>query len=155
MPVKLSRRRERFCQEYIKTNSLAQAARNAGYPDNGHDYASKQGHRLMKSDEVQARLVELARDAVSLTELTPEMVLGGISKIALSGEQEGARVRAWELLGKAHRLFVERSETTVTDNAAALETLIAKLTAENPALGASMAQALGVKQEDSEGHTIQ
>lgn len=158
--ARLGLRREAFCREYLKTGIAAEACRRAGYPDGAHEYAAKQGHRLMRNDEVNARLDEMLAEAaaksVKMQDFTPDMIFGLILDKAMNGTQEGAQVRCLELMAKAKRMLVDRIETQPGDKAQALETLVAKITEADPLMGAYMAKSLGLEpQGPKPGETVQ
>lgn len=113
-------------------DSGAEAARQAGYSQ-----ARNEAYRMTTSDDavLQAEnfLAELTEDAELAKGLTGEHVLAGLLKEARTCETDGARVRSWELLGKAKRLFVDQIE--IQDSSpdqvmAALKTVLPSETAQ-------------------------
>ena len=110
----LTPRQERFAREYIVDRNGAQAAIRAGYSAKG---ASQQGSKLLALDKVRARVDELSKVAVSKTDMTVEWVLQNLRREALDAESNaGSRVRALELIGKYHGMFVDRVETRELGN---------------------------------------
>lgn len=80
------------------------AGKAAGYaPKSAH----VQAHRAIMKDKVQNALAEMARDSITLNDLTPDMIAGGLLKEAQGAQTDGARVRAYELLGKTKRMFAD------------------------------------------------
>lgn len=73
-----------------------QVADEAGYSDRFSAH-----NALTTNDHMQDRVSELLEDGLELDQLTPELVVNGLWKIAHGADTPpGAAVRAWELLGK-------------------------------------------------------
>lgn len=129
---KLTPKQERFVAEYIIDLNATQAAMRAGYSEKT---AYSQGQRLLKDVEIQALLSKKIANASEKLDLSAERVLRGLFEEAtLKGEgaSHAARVSAWGLLGKYHKLFTDRIEAdisadvTVTDARGQLESVIAR-----------------------------
>jgi hypothetical protein len=56
----------------------------------------------------------LKDEAVTGSVLRANEVLEGVSEIARNGETESARLRAFELMGKYHKLFTDKQDVNVT-----------------------------------------
>jgi phage terminase small subunit len=70
--VVLSPKRERFCQEYIKSHNGTQAAKNAGYSENS---ANEQAARLIAIDSIKDRIAQLEKPIAERLGLDTEWVL--------------------------------------------------------------------------------
>ncbi len=81
MPVLKNARHERFAQNITKGMSATKAYTKAGYKSTGHA-AEANGARLMRKDEVQARVAELTAPAVAETQATVERVLQELVRLA-------------------------------------------------------------------------
>lgn len=128
----LTPKQQRFVDEYLLDVNATQAAIRAGYSEKT---AYSQGQRLLKNVEVEKFLSERARSASQKVDLSAERVLRGLYEEATrtgDGASHGARVSAWGLLGKYHKLFTDRieaditSDVTVTDARGQLESAIAR-----------------------------
>jgi phage terminase small subunit len=71
-PVVLSPKRERFCQEYIKSHNATEAAKAAGYSKRS---ATSQGPRLMENAEVRSRIAQLERPIAKKLAIDTEWVV--------------------------------------------------------------------------------
>ena len=123
-------KREAFCQAYAadpKGNATA-AARAAGYADSA---AANTGYRLLLCGEIKARIDEIRAEIVAAVPEAdgagPDYVLGQLKRIADESGSDTARVRALELLGKVHRLFVEVTEERTPEREMTDEECIAAL----------------------------
>ncbi len=81
MPVLKNARHERFAQNITKGMSATKAYTKAGYKSTGHA-AEANGARLMRKDEVQARVAELMAPAVAETQATVKRVLQELVRLA-------------------------------------------------------------------------
>lgn len=110
----LTDKQARFVQEYLKDCNGTQAAIRAGYSEKT---AQEQSSRLL-SNVMVAAAIKAGQTAVSEKALiTAEMVVNGLKGEAEyygEGSSHGARVSAWEKLGKHLGMFVERHEVTQT-----------------------------------------
>ena len=122
----LTTKQEAFVAAYLGAahGNATEAARMAGYKTPGQE-----GHRLLKNAEISARVQEQVKRAAA----SADDVLAELADIALapwtefvevlSRDREGRpqkikmdltnKVKALELLGKYHSLFVERQEVNV------------------------------------------
>ncbi len=116
----LTHKQQLFIEHYLGAarGNATEAARLAGYAGND-DTLAHAGHGNLAHPEIAAR-VKRKVDAVGLTK---DAILDALASIvAIPNEQFfgagrdskvslGDKVRALELLGKYHRLWVERQET--------------------------------------------
>lgn len=79
--VKLSAKKEKFCQEYVIDYNMTQAAIRAGYSVRT---ARQQGSRLLMKVDVVARVRELQRTIGLRLEVSQERVLKEFAKIAFT-----------------------------------------------------------------------
>lgn len=127
----LSGKIERFCEEYLVDYNATQAAIRAGYKENS---AANQGSRLLKNDEVFARVRELQEEfnkkrcfdeknrvlnelwgiAEKAMQKTPVMVWDSAKHAYVpSGEwafDGKTATKALELIGKMSGMFSEKTE---------------------------------------------
>jgi phage terminase small subunit len=101
----LTNKRKVFVYEYVKCWNATEAARRAGYKQ-----PNTQGPRLLVNDGVKARIKEVLDDAA----MSSEECLQLLSDIA-RGDQPAhpSQLKALELVGKAHAMFIDRSKTEV------------------------------------------
>jgi phage terminase small subunit len=109
-----------FVMEYLKDLNATQAAIRAGY---SKKTASSQGERLLRNAKVQAAVTKGREKLAAKVEVTTERVLGGLLAEAMADDGpmcKGARVKAWELLGKHLGLLTDRSKVEVSGDVSAL-----------------------------------
>lgn len=101
-------KQRRFVQEYLVDLNATQAAIRAGY---SAKTAYSQGQRLLKHVEVAAAIAKGKQKRSDALELTQDDVVRGLHEIASDSDaQTGARVSAWNLLGKHLAMFSEKHE---------------------------------------------
>lgn len=110
-----SPKQRRFAIEYAIDHNATQAAIRAGYSERSAHVAAA---RLLKNDKVAAIIEKEEAKHAKRSQMSADQVLAELAKIATSEKISSARVRALELLGKYHGLFVERvqHEGTATGN---------------------------------------
>lgn len=111
---KLTPKQAAFVREYLIDLNATQAAKRAGYSP---ATSNEQGARLLANASVKAAIEAAQNVRASKVELTAEMVLAGLLKEATrqdGTETQGAKVRAWELLGKHLGMMTDRSKMEVT-----------------------------------------
>ena len=95
--MKLTAKQERFCQEYILDLNATQAAIRAGYSEKtAKDIGCQNLAKLYISD----RIAEMQEEIRSRNDVTIDFVINGIKEIAVQGEQENNRLKAFDMLGK-------------------------------------------------------
>lgn len=101
--MSLTTKRIKFVEEYLRCWNASEAARRAEYA-----YPGTEGHRLLQIAEIQEYIkVRLAEVAMSADE-----VLQRLADKARGDDRD--TLRALELIGKHHRLFVDVQEATTT-----------------------------------------
>jgi hypothetical protein len=118
-PKPLSPRQALFCQRVILGDSLRSAYRSAYANDTGSDASiSASANKLMKDPRVKHILEEAWEEtAEHLSEdlaASKRYVLKGLLALSKKAKQEGTRLKALELMGKAAGLF---TPTDVQDKA--------------------------------------
>ena len=129
----LSPRREKFSQEMVKTGNASEAARRAGY---AKPTANREGSRLMKNDQVQARIDEIQAQALDAEDITAELIAKALLHEALTAESDAARVSA---LGKlANWRGMNSFNFTENTEQVDLHKVVDNLAADNPELRATL-----------------
>ncbi len=108
-------RQLRFVAEYVKDLNATQAYIRAGYSKGG---AAQAADKLLRNAEIQVAIATRQMVIGDRLEITAEKILRDLEasrKAAHSADQHSAAIRAAELLGKHIGMFVDRSETTVTE----------------------------------------
>lgn len=123
----LTARQARFVEEYTVDHNGRQAAIRAGYSPNGAEVTAS---RLIRMSNVASALAAKEEIVTERVELTAELVLQGLLKIAMHGDREANKVRAWELLGKHLALFTDRMEISQVPDSALVRSWIDALTAD-------------------------
>ena len=118
-PKPLSPRQVLFCQRVIQGDSLRTAYRNAYANDTGSDASiSASANKLMKDPRIKHILDEAWEEtAEHLSEdlaASKRYVLKGLLALSKKAKQEGTKLKALELMGKAAGLF---TPTEVQDKA--------------------------------------
>lgn len=118
-PKPLSPRQVLFCQGVIQGKSLRQAYRDAYANDTGSDASiSASANKLMKDPRIKKVLEEAWEETVeNLSEdlaASKRYVLKGLLALSKKANQEGTKLKALELMGKACGLF---TPTEVQDKA--------------------------------------
>lgn len=128
----LTPKQQRFVDEYLIDLNATQAAIRAGY---AAKTANREGSRLLSNVDISHAIATKAANTAERLDLSAERVLRGLFEEATrtgDGASHGARVSAWGLLGKYHKLFTDRieaditSDVTVTDARGQLESAIAR-----------------------------
>lgn len=111
---KLSPKQEAFCIEYAVDLNATQAAIRAGYsPKTAYSI----GNENLKKPEIVARLADIVKDRCDKADINAQFVLDGIKEIATAEDtRDGDKLRAFELLGKYLKMFVDKQEIDHTTN---------------------------------------
>jgi len=109
---KLTLKQERFCAEYVIDLNAKQAAIRAGYSEKG---AKENASRMLTYDNVKKEVEKLQSEVGARNEITADFVLNGIKDIALDGEQETNRLRAFEMLGKYAGIYEKDNAQSKTE----------------------------------------
>ena len=98
----LTPKQEAFARKVLELGDKS-AAYRAAYDAGGMQAKSVNiaACKLAKQPNVAARIAELNAEAVTKAELTREDILRGLKHEAGTAKEGSARVRSWELLGKA------------------------------------------------------
>ena len=136
--MSLTAKQERFVAEYLIDLNATQAAIRAGY---AVKTANREGSRLLSNVDIAEAIAANAGKTAEMLDFSAERVLRGLFEEATrqgEGSSHGARVSAWGLLGKYHKLFVDRVEAdvtgdlTVTDARTKLQSLISRQNVGSP-----------------------
>lgn len=106
----LTRRRERFCREYVKDFNGARAARDAGY---AAESADVEGSRLLVDARVAARVAELIAEREAADSVTEERIIQELNRIAFVNQ---ADLASWADTG----VTLNGSDTLTPDQTAAI-----------------------------------
>ena len=128
--AKLTPRQQRFCDEYLIDLNATQAAIRAGYSKNTakqigqqnltkvdlknyiqEQMAAKQKELIADSDEVMRYLTSVLRGKSEAHVLARDEI--GADKIISKPPDEKERLKAAELLGKAHMIFTEKIQQEI------------------------------------------
>lgn len=136
MRDKLTPKQERFCEEYLIDMNATQAAIRAGYSKKTAGsiglenlekpmiraridaiMEQKKDAAIAKSDEVLRYLTSVMRGETTSTVVVTEGVGEGVSEARTmeKAPDERERLKAAELLGKAHQIFTEKVEVSAAD----------------------------------------
>lgn len=130
--LKLTIKQAKFAEAYVETGDAAKAYEQAGYYFGKKSTAYTEGYKLLKIPLVSARIDELMEKLQNKRIASAEEVLEYLTSV-MRGEKQDEVVtiydgvtnrarkevdardknKAAELLGKRHRLFVDKIEQTV------------------------------------------
>ena len=108
-------KQERFVAEYVKDLNATQAYIRAGYSKGG---AAQAAEKLLRNTEIQAAIADKQQVIGERLEITAAKVLQDLEdarRNAMATMEWGPAIRAAELLGKHIGMFVDRSETVITE----------------------------------------
>jgi phage terminase small subunit len=132
--AKLTEKQQRFCNEYLVDLNATQAAIRAGYSEKtarvigqenllkpaikeyiGKRMAAKEASLVADSDEVMRYLTSVMRGESKAEVIVVEGCGDGISEARAmkKAPDEKERLKAAELLGKAHMIFTEKVQQEV------------------------------------------
>lgn len=128
--AKLTPRQQRFCDEYLIDLNATQAAIRAGYSEKTakqigqrlltnvdlknhikERMAAKEKELIADSDEVMRYLTSVLRGKSEAHVLARDEI--GAERILLKPPDEKERLKAAELLGKAHMIFTEKVQQEI------------------------------------------
>lgn len=109
----LTTKQKLFVEAYLAEPNATKAARKAGYKGSNDTLASV-GKENLRKPQIARLLEERVQKAV----ITADEVLHGIREIAVAGEKQGDRLRAYELLGKHLALFTEKQDVNLSGEVA-------------------------------------
>lgn len=139
----LTPKQQQFVAEYLIDLNATQAAIRAGYSPKT---ANEQGARLLANASVAQLVAEGAEKRIRKAEVTAQDVIEGLYTEATrvgEGASHGARVQAWGLLGKYHKMFTDRIEAdisgdiTVTDAKSKIQRIVSSIAAARTGQGGS------------------
>ena len=107
----LSRKQQRFIEEYVANNGNGSAAvRAAGYSTSSSDVVRQQATENLAKPHIRSAIAgEIARLGKEITPGRVQRRLDEISHSAQSAGQFGPAVRAEELLGKSIGMWIDQS----------------------------------------------
>lgn len=130
MAVNLTAKQKRFCDEYLIDLNATQAAIRAGYSEKTakqigqrlltnvdlknhikERMAAKEKELIADSDEVMRYLTSVLRGKSEAHVLARDEI--GAERILLKPPDEKERLKAAELLGKAHMIFTEKVQQEI------------------------------------------
>ena len=100
--MKLRDKQKKFCEEYLIDLNATQAAIRAGYSEKTADVI---GCENLVKPNIAAYIAEKQAEASDRTSITVDFVLNGIKDIAVEGEQENNRLKAFDMLSKHLGLY--------------------------------------------------
>jgi phage terminase small subunit len=103
----LTQKQKLFVEAYLANPNATEAARKAGYKGSDETLAVV-GHENLRKPQI-SKLIEVR---VETAIITANEVLHGVKKIALEGDRDADRLKAYELLGKNLKLWTDKTELT-------------------------------------------
>lgn len=122
--AKLTDKQKRFVQEYLIDLNATQAYIRAGYKVKSEDVAAVMGSRLLRNDNVRLKLNQAMQKREERTEITQDIVLKELFKVAFANGSDFAKVTTKPVIKKVEnpstgeweekevlQQFVERMDT--------------------------------------------
>lgn len=106
---KLTTKQRLFVEAYLANPNATEAARKAGYKGNDVTLGAVGAENLKKP-----QIAELLAGRVQEAIITTDEVLNGVKRIALNGQREADKLKAYELLGKYLVLWTDKQENSGT-----------------------------------------
>ena len=110
MGKRLSDKRKKFVQEYLKDLNITQAAIRAGYSERT---AYSQGQRLMKNVEIQAEIAKARKRAAKRNEVSLDRVIEEYRRLAFADTTDAIYIRDG-------RVYVHDTESLTVEQRAAI-----------------------------------
>lgn len=128
--TKLTEKQKRFCEEYLIDRNATQAYIRAGYSVKKKITAEQNSSKLLKNTKVQAYLTELSEHQSERTQITADIVLKELAKIALTETEITGKekMKALELLGKHLGMFTANADNS--DTLAKLDEVLGRIEGE-------------------------
>lgn len=82
--MKLTKKQEQFCREYLIDMNATQSYKRAGYSAKSDKVAGVEGHKLLKNPKIKRRIDQLIKEREKKTGVTAEMVIDELAKIAFA-----------------------------------------------------------------------
>lgn len=114
----LTKKQERFCEEYLIDLNATQAYIRAGYSAKSSDTARVESSKLLTKPNIQQRIAELQKEQSDRTGITADTVLKELEKIAMSDTEISGKekLKALELLGKHLDIFDKKEISKKNEN---------------------------------------
>jgi len=96
--MKLTEKQKKFCDEYLVDLNATQAYIRAGYKDS--KAAEVSAHHLLRNPKIEEYINSKQEEVRDRNGITVDFIVNGIKDIALLGEQENNRLKAFDMLGK-------------------------------------------------------
>ena len=109
----LTKRKERFINNYILTLNATKAAEVSGY---SIKTAYSQGSRLLRNVEVKEIVTRRLNEINEKKKISRETVLEGLWSIALSGRREADRIAAYTTVAKINKYINDNNIQQVAVN---------------------------------------
>ena len=113
--MKLTTKQETFINEYCIDQNGTQAYIRSGYKV-CENTAKVNASRLLTNVNIKGRIDDILKERALNNGITAEFVLNGIKAIAMGGERESDKIKAYELLGKHLKLFTDKIESDNTNH---------------------------------------
>lgn len=106
--MKLTSKQELFIQHYMINLNATEAAIKSGYSEK---VAKEIGYENLTKPHIKSEIDKRLAERAKNNGITAEFVLNGIKAIAVKGEKESDKLKAYELLGKHLKLFTDKIES--------------------------------------------
>lgn len=110
---KLTTKQRLFVEAYLANPNATDAARKAGYRGSENALAVV-GNKLLRNSKIAALMENRVQTAI----ITTNEILEGVKAIALNGDKDSDKLKAYELLGKHLAMW---TDTTRVDGGLRIE----------------------------------
>lgn len=109
----MNEKQTRFCEEFVKCDSAAEAYRRAGYKASSAKSAANSASRLLENDGIKAKIRELRKQVECEKILDAQQRRILLSEIANAKGQDA--VRAIDVMNKMDGLYISKTQLSGAD----------------------------------------
>jgi phage terminase small subunit len=100
-----------FINEYAKSKNGTQSYIKAGYKVENNKVACYSAFKLLRKPYIRSAIDNILQKKEEDLDISTSFILNGIKEIAINGKKEADKLKAFELLGKNRRLFIDIVES--------------------------------------------
>jgi hypothetical protein len=109
--IGLTELQQAFINEYVKSKNGTQSYIKAGYKVKDNKAACYSAFKLLRIPYIRRSIDSILQKKEENLDISTSFILNGIKEIAINGKKEADKLKAFELLGKNRRLFIDIVES--------------------------------------------